>query len=146
MYFYYRLLIKCFFFSNVTKYVKTQLTRDTLISNLIYFSYFRLIHVLKAELELCETLQEFTWLGKYFSSNQIHDELFRLRKEYPDLVKLVNVGKSYEKQDMLGIEVRCRPQRKWKLRSTDEHIQKIRYQKGKVNVNKSFRHPFQGCR
>ena len=49
-----------FFFSNVTKYIKTQLTRDTLISNLIYFSYFRLIHVLKAELELCETLQEFT--------------------------------------------------------------------------------------
>ena len=75
----------------------------------------------------------FTWLGKYFCSNQIHDELFRLRKEYPDLVKLVNLGKSYEKQDMLGIEVRC-SQKKWKLRSIDERIQKIRYQKGKLNV------------
>ena len=36
---------------------------------------------------------------------QIHDELFRLRKEYPDLVKLINLGKSYEKRNMLGIQV-----------------------------------------
>lgn len=42
----------------------------------------------------------------YHTVNEIHDELFRLRKEYPDLVKLVNLGKSYEKQDMLGIEIK----------------------------------------
>lgn len=36
---------------------------------------------------------------------QIHDELFHLRKEYPDLVKLINLGKSYEKRNMLGIQV-----------------------------------------
>ena len=44
---------------------------------------------------------------KSFLRCQIYNELFRLAKEYPYLVKLINLGKSYEQRNMLGIEVRC---------------------------------------
>ena len=38
---------------------------------------------------------------------QIYNELFRLAEEYSHSVKLINLGKSHEQRNMLGIEVRC---------------------------------------
>ncbi|CAH3141811.1 unnamed protein product [Porites lobata] len=54
----------------------------------------------------CAERDEDNFDNCYHTVDEIHDELFRLGKEYPDLVKLINLGKSYEKRNMLGIQIK----------------------------------------